>query len=69
LRFGENPENCLNFSEWELFFTIFASGVSNLVEYAKKWCFFDVFIQGFFRGNARNVIFGIKQVQGLMNIE
>jgi hypothetical protein len=50
-------------------FSIFASGVSNLVEYAEKWCFFDVLIQGFFCGNARNVIFGIKQAQGLMNIE
>jgi hypothetical protein len=41
------------------YFLIFASGVSNLVEYAKKWGFFAVLKEGFFRGNARNVIFGV----------
>jgi hypothetical protein len=59
LRFGENPENCLNFSGSVLFFSILASGVSNMVEGAEKECFFDVLIKGFFCGNARNVIIGI----------
>jgi hypothetical protein len=31
---SENPKNCLNFSESVLFFSIFASEVSNLVECA-----------------------------------
>jgi hypothetical protein len=34
-----NPENCLNFSEWELFLLSFVSGVSNLVEYAENGVF------------------------------
>ena len=58
MRFGENPENCLNLGELELFFQFFPKG-GNLVEYAEKRCFFEVLIQGFFCGNAKNVIFEI----------
>jgi hypothetical protein len=39
VRFGENPENCMNFSVEELFFSIFASRVSNLAECAEKGVF------------------------------
>ena len=39
MRFGENLENCLQFSESVLFFSIFASGVRNLAECAEKGVF------------------------------
>jgi hypothetical protein len=55
LRFGENLENCLNFSESVLFFSSFASGVRNLAECAEKGRFLDVLIKGLFCGQFRNV--------------
>jgi hypothetical protein len=63
LRFGEYPENCLNFSAKELIFNIIVSGVS-IADSAiwlklPKRVFFDVLIQGFFCGDARNVNFGM----------
>jgi hypothetical protein len=43
-------------------FSIFLSVVGNLVDFAEKGCFFDVLIQGFFCGIARNSIFELEWV-------
>jgi hypothetical protein len=58
LRFNENPENCLNFSGWVLFFQ-FLSQSARIGSNVSKKGVFDILIQSFFYENTRNVIFGI----------